>query len=188
MPHKDGPGYCPQAVILSLGAPAMIHFWRSLADSKKSDGACVSVYLRPRSLLIFTGSLYTDCFHGIEVNVASLFRLASFLLCLLRLRSSRSVQRLAQETNVDVIGRSCANAAAAGVEIGDQLDRTVRRAAAAPLASNSPAPSASAFSSSSSSSSIQPRISLTIRRIMPVLASDPPPTMTPEAQATATGT
>lgn len=89
MPHKDGPGYCPQAVILSLGAPAMIHFWRSLADTKKKnnnntqegenggradedeeDGACLSLYLRPRSLLIFTGVLYTDCFHGIEVNLS----------------------------------------------------------------------------------------------------------------------
>ncbi len=111
MPHTDGPSYAPQAAILSLGAPILLCFWRSLADSKRGAGAAVaSLWLEPRSVCVFSEGLYWECLHGIE------------------------------EVKEDAIYAHCANAAVAGVTVGESIPR------------------------------VKPRMSLTVRRITPVFA------------------
>lgn len=64
MPHTDGPVYFHQVAILSLGAPAVMRFyWRD--NSTVPETAC-SVFLPPRSLLLFADKAYTECMHGID--------------------------------------------------------------------------------------------------------------------------
>jgi hypothetical protein len=53
--HKDGPLYFPRVAILSLSGPAVIEFRKEL-----SLPPSLSLYLHPRSLLIFQDEAYTE--------------------------------------------------------------------------------------------------------------------------------
>lgn len=61
MSHKDGPLYFPRVAILSLSGPAVIEFRKEI-----SQPPSMSLYLHPRSLLIFQDDAYTEYFHGIQ--------------------------------------------------------------------------------------------------------------------------
>jgi len=91
MPHKDGPLYFPKVAILSICGPAMIDFRTALKESP-----LMSVYLQPRSLLIFTDEAYTTHFHGIE------------------------------ETESDTIAEHVVNANKEGLQIGAIIERGTR--------------------------------------------------------------
>lgn len=72
MTHKDGPAYHPIVVILSLGSSTSLDFFDSLADTKVPGAEVFSLFLRPRSLLIFSEECYTRLFHSIaEVRTTS---------------------------------------------------------------------------------------------------------------------
>ena len=68
--HTDGPAYAPVAAILSLGddSPAVIRFYPAAAAGGGGEPAppSFSVFLPPRSLLVFKGAAYSDHRHGIE--------------------------------------------------------------------------------------------------------------------------
>ena len=72
-PHNDGPLFDDSVAILTLGSPAVLHFWAINPASPTTNGwAAVegrspvcSVLLEPRSLLVFSGAAYTDHLHGI---------------------------------------------------------------------------------------------------------------------------
>ncbi len=83
---------------MSLGRAACIRFYKmtreelgSCAASGEQDEADMSVVLQPGSLFCFTGALYSDYKHEIP------------------------------EVEDDAVPRSCINAAAAGVSIGDAI-------------------------------------------------------------------
>jgi len=61
MPHKDGPLYHSLVAILSTGSSAVMQFRREF-----SREVVMSLFLQPRSLLIFTDEAYTEFLHGIE--------------------------------------------------------------------------------------------------------------------------
>ncbi len=100
--HRDGELFAPRAAVLSLLSPACIDFaWR--AEGGGSDGRpaafarCCSLLLQPRSLLVFDADAYETAYHGI-----------------------RSAAH-------DDVGPDCANAAAAGVSVGQRVQRGARR-------------------------------------------------------------
>eukprot|EP01051_Picozoa_sp_SAG22_P018678 SAG22_NODE_3215_length_1852_cov_1.387336_2_plen_262_part_00 len=81
-PHNDGPLFEPVAAILTLGSPAVLHFWprpppaaagaAAGASAAENGWAAVdgvepvcSVLLEPRSLLVFGQAAYTTLLHGI---------------------------------------------------------------------------------------------------------------------------
>jgi alkylated DNA repair protein alkB family protein 6 len=78
LPHQDGPAYEPKVAIVSLGSPAVLRFWRRRrrreGDDDEASGVPVpgvdapdaSVLLEHRSLVVFEGEAYSDCYHGIE--------------------------------------------------------------------------------------------------------------------------
>ncbi|KAG8468413.1 hypothetical protein KFE25_013496 [Diacronema lutheri] len=76
MPHQDGPLYEPLVAIVSLGGPAMLDFWESVAHSVRGraehGGAlpAASYLCEPRSLLVFHGDAYARFFHGIAERTA----------------------------------------------------------------------------------------------------------------------
>jgi alkylated DNA repair protein alkB homolog 6 len=68
MPHKDGSAYHPVVCTVSLGASLCLNLYKA---KSQEDGALDPepvwrILQEPRSLLITTGELYTDCLHGIE--------------------------------------------------------------------------------------------------------------------------
>lgn len=72
LPHEDGPLYAPWVASVSLGSAALLAFYpKPLEDGAAGGGhaydarPAFSVYVAPRSLLVFTGALYTDYRHGI---------------------------------------------------------------------------------------------------------------------------
>ncbi|GAX80010.1 hypothetical protein CEUSTIGMA_g7449.t1 [Chlamydomonas eustigma] len=70
MPHQDGPAYYPGVSILSLGAPAVMTFTPKWVEvDSTNDTACTqqeeSIFLLPRSLLLFKSEAYTAYLHGI---------------------------------------------------------------------------------------------------------------------------
>ncbi|GMH44317.1 hypothetical protein BSKO_12251 [Bryopsis sp. KO-2023] len=64
MPHEDGPLYFPGVCILSLGAPAVIRFWERCQCTNAPP--LISIYLAPKSLLVFSEAAYEKCLHGIH--------------------------------------------------------------------------------------------------------------------------
>ena len=77
MPHQDGPLYTPAVAIASLGCGATMRFTphRGVADDgaahpkdadADADAASFGVWLPPRSLLLFDGTLYDSYLHGID--------------------------------------------------------------------------------------------------------------------------
>ena len=66
-PHEDGDAYFPIVATVSLGSHIVL-------DMKLKDGSqkekTFRILQEPRSLLVTTGDLYTECLHGIsEVKV-----------------------------------------------------------------------------------------------------------------------
>lgn len=66
-PHVDGPAYKPIAAIISLSSPLVMDFHTSPPPTD-STTPHASLLLRPRSLLLLTGSSYTDLHHGISAR------------------------------------------------------------------------------------------------------------------------
>jgi alkylated DNA repair protein alkB homolog 6 len=67
--HTDGPLYRDVVAILSLGSPCLMTFKKKLEshDIGSGDmGDVFSVVLQPRSLLVFTDSVYSHFMHGID--------------------------------------------------------------------------------------------------------------------------
>jgi len=76
MAHEDGPLYFPLVAILSLGSSAVIRFTKrrdfgaSAGEGAHDPGdSQVSLVLRPRSLLLFSGAAYTGEYRGLTVRV-----------------------------------------------------------------------------------------------------------------------
>lgn len=66
-PHVDGPAYKPRAAIVSLQAPIVMDFYKiedtpGISASRKPTASLV---LRPRSLLVIAGDVYTSFYHSI---------------------------------------------------------------------------------------------------------------------------
>lgn len=71
--HTDGPLYRDVVAILSLGSPCLMTFKNKLEshDIGCGDaGDVFSVVLQPRSLLVFTDSIYTHFMHGIDSGMS----------------------------------------------------------------------------------------------------------------------
>ena len=72
--HTDGPIYHDLVAILSLGSPCLMTFRHKLESyevGQCSDRDVFSVVLEPRSLLIFSDSIYSTFMHGIADGVTS---------------------------------------------------------------------------------------------------------------------
>lgn len=83
-PHQDGPAFRPLVATLSLGAPTILDLYHYVSPSEPSPPMIASpdaesgrsiaavplghVLLMPRSLFIFSGSLYSSHLHGIEAR------------------------------------------------------------------------------------------------------------------------
>lgn len=66
--HTDGPMYRDIVAILSLSSSCLMTFKRKLATHEidsRNDGDIFSMLLRPRSLLVFNNSVYSNFMHGI---------------------------------------------------------------------------------------------------------------------------
>lgn len=63
--HVDGPAYKPTAAIVSLLAPLTMQFYKPLPSAGGHRDLLGSLVLRPRSLLVLTGSVYHDVLHAI---------------------------------------------------------------------------------------------------------------------------
>lgn len=77
MPHEDGGAYSPVVCTVSLGAGVVYQVYpKACADADADANArelgqgtrkqMWRVYQEPRSLLVTTGGLYSECLHGIE--------------------------------------------------------------------------------------------------------------------------
>ena len=65
-PHKDGPLYSDIALVLSLKTTSLIDFYTEKPTEENEESVLASVFLEPRSLLIFCKEAYTDYFHGVR--------------------------------------------------------------------------------------------------------------------------
>jgi alkylated DNA repair protein alkB family protein 6 len=71
MPHEDGPAYYPLVATVSLAAPIVLDLYEKkvgtdMVDAEKEGmRPKYRILQEPRSLLITTGSLYTQYLHGI---------------------------------------------------------------------------------------------------------------------------
>lgn len=75
MPHEDGPIYEPTVAIVSLQSALPLVFTRkqsALVDGVSGRGLpdTLSVFLEPRSLVVFRGALYKEYLHGIAAAEA----------------------------------------------------------------------------------------------------------------------
>lgn len=68
--HKDGPVYFPRVIILSLGGSTCMTF----SDSLRHPTLLSSLFIQPRSLLIFTKDAYDKFFHEIPVQTHDLIQ------------------------------------------------------------------------------------------------------------------
>ncbi|KAK9453572.1 hypothetical protein V1511DRAFT_505105 [Dipodascopsis uninucleata] len=64
MPHEDGPVYFPMVATVSLQDSIVLDIYNKTEDASRD--IAYRIYQEPRSLLITTGSLYTDYLHGIQ--------------------------------------------------------------------------------------------------------------------------
>ena len=66
-PHKDGPLYLNAALVLSLKTTSLIDFYiEKPLNEQQEESVVASVFLEPRSLLVFCGDAYTDYYHGVR--------------------------------------------------------------------------------------------------------------------------
>lgn len=72
MHHTDGPKYLDRVAILSLGSGTVMSFRPRLTSEEIGtlplDNCSMKIYLKPRSLLFFTGEAYHNYLHGIEAK------------------------------------------------------------------------------------------------------------------------
>ena len=69
--HVDGPSYYPKVAILSMLSHCLMTFRPNLTSAKigeASQDEIFSVYLEPRSLLVFDQEIYTHLQHGIHAD------------------------------------------------------------------------------------------------------------------------
>jgi len=69
--HEDGPAYTPVVCILSLCSSAVLRFYPKTEDGP-APAPVASIFLEPRSLLLFRDAAYTNFFHGIDSALADL--------------------------------------------------------------------------------------------------------------------
>lgn len=65
MPHKDGSAYHPVVCTVSLGSSLCLDIYGSKGDGLIEDQPRWKIFQEPRSLLITTGDIYSEFFHGI---------------------------------------------------------------------------------------------------------------------------
>jgi alkylated DNA repair protein alkB family protein 6 len=101
--HTDGPLYYDRVACLSLGGPASMKLWRQFEDAEAAEdgregpGHAAQIFLRPRSLNVLSGEVYTNFLHSIDA------------------------------TPTDTITARCVNGAACGVQVGQAVEREDRR-------------------------------------------------------------
>ena len=68
MPHLDGPLYHPVVVNISLCAPILMDFYKTVSDDNANlaDRYKYSFLLEPKSLLCLQNEMYENTLHGIE--------------------------------------------------------------------------------------------------------------------------
>ena len=70
MPHEDGAAYHPVVATVSLGGSLVLDVTEKVTHNDSNDEDTPSrkswrIFQEPRSLLVTTGSAYTDTLHGI---------------------------------------------------------------------------------------------------------------------------
>lgn len=70
MPHEDGGAYAPVVATVSLGASIVLDIYEKAhtaegGESNEARAPKWRIFQEPRSLLVTTGSMYTDYMHGI---------------------------------------------------------------------------------------------------------------------------
>ena len=69
--HTDGAAYLDQVAILSLGGPVLLSFKERLKTEEIGERQAATVHsvvMQPRSLLVFSGSVYSELLHGVEAS------------------------------------------------------------------------------------------------------------------------
>lgn len=66
MPHEDGPAYFPCTATVSLGAAIVLDVYEKNDQGEREKRPRWRILQEPRSLLVTSGSMYTDTLHGIE--------------------------------------------------------------------------------------------------------------------------
>ena len=72
--HTDGPLYHPRVACLSLGGPASMKLWRQFEDAELASegrpgpGHAAQIFLRPRSLNVLSGDVYSKYLHSIDAS------------------------------------------------------------------------------------------------------------------------
>jgi alkylated DNA repair protein alkB family protein 6 len=65
MPHKDGAAYHPVVCTVSLGGTLCLDIYGCNSDGTRETTPKTRIVQEPRSLLVTTGEIYTECMHGI---------------------------------------------------------------------------------------------------------------------------
>ena len=66
MPHKDGAAYHPVVCTVSLGSSLTLGIYGQNKNGSTEPEPRWRILQEPRSLLIITGDVYTECLHGIS--------------------------------------------------------------------------------------------------------------------------
>jgi alkylated DNA repair protein alkB family protein 6 len=66
MPHEDGPAYFPCTATVSLGAAIVLDVYEKNEQGEREKKPRWRILQEPRSLLVTSGSMYTETLHGIE--------------------------------------------------------------------------------------------------------------------------
>ena len=99
--HTDGPSYLDTVAILSLGGPVLLSFkerLKTIEIGHKTSTVVHSVVMEPRSLLVFSGSVYSEFLHGVDPSPSS----------------------------CDIVDHTTRNKEAAGLMEGDVVERAPR--------------------------------------------------------------
>lgn len=100
-PHFDSSLYLPLVAVLSLQSPAMFHFYKpTVGLDSEADKIVGSIYIEPRSLLLFSDTLYNEFKHGIPSAMADRIPLDVANAHLLRIyRPGELVSRSGERTD-----------------------------------------------------------------------------------------
>jgi alkylated DNA repair protein alkB homolog 6 len=66
MPHEDGPAYYPCTATISLGAAIVLDVYEKNDKGEREAKPKWRILQEPRSLLVTSGTMYTDTLHGID--------------------------------------------------------------------------------------------------------------------------
>lgn len=66
MPHEDGPAYYPCTATVSLGAAIVLDVYEKNDKGEREAKPKWRILQEPRSLLVTSGTMYTDTLHGID--------------------------------------------------------------------------------------------------------------------------